>query len=176
LGNPAAFAARWSLPRQVLERRQVTMGSVEGLRYVPFCIPVGNMHMPGQAASNGRTVHSSGHRSRPLPGLSAKSTKTQGLIGIDKFVANLLFLSPHQPAWLPWRSRAGAGAVGINSGLMHRSKRHRHSITSSASASSLSGMSRPRALAVLRLIINSNLVGCTTGRSAGFSPLTMRAE
>src|SRR5262249_47528784 len=49
-----------------------------------------------------------------------------------------------------------------------------HSITSSASASSLSGISRWRAFAVVRLITNSNLVGCTTGRLAGFSPLRMR--
>src|SRR6516164_7639056 len=46
-----------------------------------------------------------------------------------------------------------------------------HSITSSASASSLSGIWRPSALAVLRLITNSNLVGCSTGNSAGFAPL-----
>src|SRR5262249_11437451 len=49
-----------------------------------------------------------------------------------------------------------------------------HSITSSASAISLSGTSRPSARAVLRLITSSNLVGCSTGRSPGFSPLTMR--
>jgi hypothetical protein len=46
-----------------------------------------------------------------------------------------------------------------------------HSITSSAVASSVGGTSRPSALAVLRWMTNSNLVGCTTGRSAGFSPL-----
>src|SRR6516164_10734400 len=50
-----------------------------------------------------------------------------------------------------------------------------HSITSSASASNLSGIWRPSALAVLRLITSSNLVGCRTGRSAGFAPLRMRA-
>jgi hypothetical protein len=50
----------------------------------------------------------------------------------------------------------------------------RHSITSSASASSFAGISRPSAFAVLKLITSSNLVGCTTGRSAGFSPLRMR--
>ena len=55
-----------------------------------------------------------------------------------------------------------------------RSKRHAHSITSSASASSLSGISRPSDLAVLRLITNSNLSDRTTGRSAGFSPLRIR--
>jgi ABC transporter substrate binding protein len=49
-----------------------------------------------------------------------------------------------------------------------------HSITSSAATSSLSGTSRPSALAVLRLITNSNRVDCTTGRSAGCSPLRTR--
>jgi hypothetical protein len=41
-------------------------------------------------------------------------------------------------------------------------------ITSSAVASSVSGMVRPRALAVLRLIASSNLIGWMTCRSAGF--------
>src|SRR5262249_56072755 len=45
-----------------------------------------------------------------------------------------------------------------------------HSITSSARASSIGEISRPRALAVFRLRTNSNLVGCSTGRSPGFAP------
>ena len=49
-----------------------------------------------------------------------------------------------------------------------------HSITSLAATSSLSGTSRPSALAVLRLITNSNLVDCMTGKFAGFSPLRIR--
>jgi hypothetical protein len=40
-----------------------------------------------------------------------------------------------------------------------------YSITSSASASSLSGTVRPSALAVLRLITKSNFVGCMIGKS-----------
>jgi hypothetical protein len=50
-----------------------------------------------------------------------------------------------------------------------------HSITSSARASRVGGTSRPSALAVLRLMISSYLVGACTGRSAGFSPLRMRS-
>src|SRR6516164_6699461 len=50
-----------------------------------------------------------------------------------------------------------------------------HSITSSAVASSDGGTVSPSALAVLRLITSSNLVGACTGRSAGFSPLSMRS-
>src|SRR5262245_51493786 len=49
-----------------------------------------------------------------------------------------------------------------------------HSITSSASPISLSGIWRPSALAVLRLMTNWNLVGSSTGRSAGLSPLRTR--
>src|SRR5262245_48550770 len=49
-----------------------------------------------------------------------------------------------------------------------------HSITSSARASSVAGTSMPSALAVWRLMTNSNLVGCKIGRSAAFSPLRMR--
>src|SRR5215469_1409677 len=50
-----------------------------------------------------------------------------------------------------------------------------HSIISSARASSEGGTVRPIALAVLRLITSSYLVGACTGRSAGFSPLRMRS-
>jgi hypothetical protein len=46
-----------------------------------------------------------------------------------------------------------------------------YSITSSARASSMGGTSRLSALAVLRLMTNSTLVDCSTGSSAGFSPL-----
>src|SRR5262249_4251046 len=50
-----------------------------------------------------------------------------------------------------------------------------HSIVSSARVSTAGGMMRPNALAVLRLITSSYLVGACTGRSAGFSPLRMRS-
>ena len=60
-----------------------------------------------------------------------------------------------------------------SNGLMRRSKAS-HSITSSASASSVGGISRPSAFAVFRLMTNSNLVDCMTGRSASFSPLRTR--
>src|SRR5262249_11705929 len=48
-----------------------------------------------------------------------------------------------------------------------------HSITSSARASSVGGISWLSILAVLRLITNSNLVGCSTGRSPGFAPFNI---
>src|SRR6516164_5593582 len=45
-----------------------------------------------------------------------------------------------------------------------------HSTTSSARASRIGGTSMPSVLAVLRLMISSNFVGCSIGRSAGFAP------
>ena len=48
-----------------------------------------------------------------------------------------------------------------------------YSITSSAMESSPGGTSMPSARAVCRLMTNSNLVDCRTGRSAGLAPLRM---
>ena len=50
-----------------------------------------------------------------------------------------------------------------------------YSITSSARASVNGGIVRPSAVAVLRLTTSSNLVGRRKGKSAGFSPLRIRA-
>ena len=70
------------------------------------------------------------------------------------------------------RAASGHAAAAPPSSVMN--SRRYHSITSSARASSVGGTVRPSALAVLRLMTSSNLVGCTTGKSAGFSPLRMR--
>jgi len=48
---------------------------------------------------------------------------------------------------------------------------YHHREISSARSSKDWGIVRPSALAVVRLITNSNLVGCSMGRSAGFAPL-----
>src|SRR5262249_7292861 len=50
-----------------------------------------------------------------------------------------------------------------------------HSITSSAMVSSVGGTVRPSALAVLRLTVSSNFVGCSIGRSAGRIPCKIRS-
>ena len=46
----------------------------------------------------------------------------------------------------------------------------RHSTIRSARSANDGGIVRPMALAVLLLIANSNVVGCSTGRSPGFAP------
>src|SRR5918999_513893 len=45
-----------------------------------------------------------------------------------------------------------------------------HLITLSARASTFGGIVRPICLAAFKLITSSNLVGCSTGKSAGFAP------
>jgi hypothetical protein len=49
-----------------------------------------------------------------------------------------------------------------------------YSNTSSARPISVLGTLRPSALAVLRLMTSSTFVDCTTGKSAGLSPLRIR--
>src|SRR5262249_19530421 len=49
-----------------------------------------------------------------------------------------------------------------------------HSMTSSVSASSVGGIASPSALAVLRLTTSSSLFTCSTGNSAGLTPLRIR--
>jgi hypothetical protein len=67
-------------------------------------------------------------------------------------------------------SRREARLLRAISGLVQRSKQYLYSITSSAVASSVCGTVRPSAFAVVRLMMRSNLVGCSTGRSAGLAP------
>jgi len=69
------------------------------------------------------------------------------------------------------RGRARVGGLAVISTIGLPSS---HSMTSSAWPSNNCGTVRPSALAVLRLITSSNLVGRITGRSAGFSPLRIR--
>ena len=55
-------------------------------------------------------------------------------------------------------------------GSRSEASRSRHWMTWSARRSSDTGIVRPIALTVLMLMTNSNSVGCSTGRSAGFAP------
>src|SRR5262249_2683821 len=82
-------------------------------------------------------------------------------------------------------ARTGVGRAGLRRARRERPRRRAaeqreefapavHSITSSARASTVAGMSKPSALAALRLMTSSNLTGCITGKSAGFVPLRMR--
>ena len=68
-----------------------------------------------------------------------------------------------RPTTREWNSRHPATALGANSGLMRRKNANKllplHSITSSARASTVEGISRPRAFAALRLTTSTYLVG-----------------
>jgi hypothetical protein len=88
-------------------------------------------------------------------------------------------LSPDASA-RPLRPKSDRSLIIMQSVAMCHNRTHApqqpasYSITSSAIASTPGGIVRSSALAVLRLIANSNLVGCRTGRSAGLSLLRMR--
>jgi hypothetical protein len=69
----------------------------------------------------------------------------------------------------------GARARRPTSTLGWAALRDSYSISWSVRSNTDWGILSPRALAVLRLITSSNLVGCWTGRSAGLAPLRMRS-
>ena len=70
--------------------------------------------------------------------------------------------------------RGMPGALRLSSIAMLGGHRAAHSITSSAVVSSDDGTVRPSSLAVWALMTSSNLLDCTTGRSAGLESLRMR--
>src|SRR4051812_31128839 len=75
------------------------------------------------------------------------------------------------------RDKTSASAlIASRRDLLHRLKPRAmsaclgYSISSSARASNLRGRVRPSAFAVLTLMTSSNVIGRSTGRSAGFAP------
>src|SRR5204863_8103303 len=79
---------------------------------------------------------------------------------------------PHAPILLrPRRQRPRrrrAAEEGDELASLHLGPRY--SIISVARTRKVSGMLRPSAVAVVRLMTRSNRVGCSTGMSAGFAP------
>ena len=76
----------------------------------------------------------------------------------------------NSPPWLP----ALSAITGREQMQQTNVRQCGYSITSSAVAIRVGGTARPSILAVQALMTNSNLVDCTTGKSAGFAPLRMR--
>jgi hypothetical protein len=78
------------------------------------------------------------------------------------------------PQWqLCCENLPGEGRLRVESGSSIGASRPplpHYSITSSARARIAGGTVRPSAVAVLRLTTSSKVVGCSTGRSAGFAP------
>src|SRR5436305_2901495 len=103
----------------------------------------------------------------PPPGLSPEPnaelvSAPDDPIELVLAVAAVNELSPGKPdqRFVTRAPRQGSAWPGWNA----------YSITSSARARMVWGTTKPRSFAVLRLMTNSNLVGCSTGRSAGFAP------
>src|SRR6516162_5163031 len=82
------------------------------------------------------------------------------------WIATKGFRSQSHPPFLDLSWRKGSFILNLPS---------HHSITLSARSRKLSGIVSPISFAVLRLIASVNLVGCSTGKSAGLAPLRMRS-
>ena len=95
--------------------------------------------------------------------MMARSSKAPSMGRIQKRKTNFL-----QIIIFALQRAAGPYKWATN-GLCTAAKKS-YSITSSARASKVGAISRPIALAVFRLTTRSNLVGCSTGKSAGPAP------
>ena len=93
------------------------------------------------------------------------------IFGRDREIDDLYYLlSAERIVLLHSPSGAGKSSL-VQAGLIPRlNERFVYSITRSARSSIAFGIVRPIALAALRLITSSYLVGCCTGRSAGLAP------
>ena len=101
------------------------------------------------------------------------SGKTTSDIGRDRHPDGMAPMSA-----LPPKADIGTQSRNVcfvpKADIPHCSEESRYSITSSARAESVGGISNPSVFAVFRLITNWKLIGSITGRSPGFSPLRMR--
>src|SRR5262249_46353359 len=81
-------------------------------------------------------------------------------------------LRPRYPRHCRQRGSARGQMQKLSAGKFHfcQSLSRLHSINSSARSKNASGIFSPMAFAVVRLMTRSNLVGCSTGMSAGFAP------
>src|SRR5262249_34259705 len=95
---------------------------------------------------------------------------------------NITGIAPHvEHHFVPTRLIEARHQHPLHAQFAYVAERHRravwllrhHSMTLSARARMLSEIVSPSSLAVLRFNTNSNLVGCSTGKSAGFAPLNI---
>ncbi len=108
-------------------------------------------------------------RGRHLAGCTAQPNVSFGSVAPDRHARDVAAMSASHPITTEL-VRHNEPALRATNGPMHCSNNRDYSITSSARASSVGGIAKPIALAVVRLITSSNLVGCSIGRSPGFAP------
>ena len=99
------------------------------------------------------------------------STVLHGSFGVKMRRTRIEHMSAGLPPITDIGRRGWHGRKVPEPAVSRCSEQPHYSVTSSAVASNVIGGSKPNALAVLRLIASSNLVGCSIGRSVGLGPL-----
>src|SRR5262249_20670233 len=108
------------------------------------------------------------HAARAQPGempLADQQPGRRGLLLLRERASQRIALLPG--------ARAHCVSVGRSAAQQPPRDAMIHSITSSAATSNVCGIARPSAFVVLRLTTSSNFTVCWTGKSPGFSPLTI---
>ena len=114
----------------------------------------------GRAAGGSLTLRPANLRTRRYTKLASPATNPQRLATLSTPVTR------HNTDDRSWHAKSGCE--------QSQQSRAPYSMTSSAATSSVAGASSPSILAVSALMTSSNLVACTTGKSAGLTPLRMR--
>src|ERR1051326_2810247 len=175
---PKAARPRW---RQTVSLmfRNCSPRLIDGLAWAYWTLnDAASMAPPAAAASpNARTIdhpHSHGTREKAYAGPAGRVQNAAAIPDVMR-----LHAEAGRRLFRPSPGEAVVLRVQQQKSLLPDSctaaKQHLYSTTSSARARSVGGMSRPSALAVLRLMTSSKVVGSWTGRSPGFSPLRMRS-
>ena len=144
-GRPLGRGPGHALPRDArrARRRVLHPGRVEG-RSPPALVVLSQLEVEALP------VHPDGDVTDAAPGVEPDSERVEGAV-VERV------REPSEPECCPQELAALIGTRG-------------HSITRSARSSSVCGIVRPSALAVFMLMISSNLVGCSIGRSPALAP------
>jgi len=176
-------SAGWAATADALDRSRMAVGFL-GVRVLCPLLPLWrrNGHVP--ALRSGAIPQSTRSQLQ-----SVLQSVPVGDVIFDKYDRSGRPEGPHHCVhWMPRRSTRIAPVKPVRFGgccmlafssmvtlpSARRTAAKAYSITSSARARTACGMLIPSVLAVLRLITSSNLVGSSTGKSEGFSPLRIR--
>ena len=155
--------------RQIAKRDHINIQLNDAFSCAPPECPVGGGipigRKPTLKRHSPRLLSASGSRVSPENGVFQQNSRPQRPFAIIALPGSTqcplpLWPKAHSDPLLPVK-------------FLHSGHSRLHSITLSARSMTTSGILMPSAFAVLRLMVVSNLIGCSMGRSRGLAPLNI---